>query len=414
MIASRVAASGAGVALCLLASAAPAADAPPEMSGLYGNYPMTREGSGTSWEPDASAMAGRHQMGERWMVMEHGFAALVYDEQGGPRGASETFSTSMLMLMARRELGEGALGLRLMLSGDPLMGARGYPLLFQTGETADGRTPLIDRQHPHDLVMEAALSYQHALGSGRSLFIYAGLPGEPALGPDAFVHRPSAQDNPEAPLAHHWLDSTHITWGVATLGYVQGAVKLELSGFNGREPDQHRYDIETHGFDSWSARLSVNPTPRWSAQVSTGRLASPEQLAPEVSVRRTTVSVSYAAPLAREWSSTLAFGHNAPSQGGASDAWLLESSLRLGRRHTVFARAENVGKDELFVAPAPRAAELFHVSKLSAGYVFDFAALGELRLGLGALLSAYRSPGALASTYGAHPRSSMVFLRVRL
>ncbi|MBV9695541.1 MAG: hypothetical protein JO005_01240 [Gammaproteobacteria bacterium] len=384
------------------------------MPALYGSYPMSREGSGTSWEPDATALPGLHQMGERWMTMEHGFATAVYDAQGGPRGASETFSTSMLMWMARRELPEGALGLRLMLSGDPAMGARGYPLLFQTGETADGRTPLIDRQHPHDLLMEAALSYQHALGVARSLFVYAGLPGEPALGPDAFVHRASAQDNPEAPLAHHWLDSTHITWGVATLGYVDGPVKLEMSGFNGREPDQHRADVETRGFDSWSVRLAVNPTPLWSAQVSVGRLASPEQLAPQVSVRRSTASVTYAAPLGLECSSMLAFGHNAPSQGAGSDAWLLESSLRLAPRLTVFARLETVGKDELFAPPDPAAAQLFHVTKLSAGYVFDFARLGELRLGLGALLSAYRASAALDPAYGAHPHSSMVFLRVRL
>ena len=160
------------------------------------------------------------------------------------------------------------------------MGKSGYPLLFQTGETANGVDPLIDRQHPHDLLMEAALTYSHDFSPGSSAFVYAGLPGEPALGPNAFMHRLSAMENPEAPLSHHWLDSTHITWGVVTAGYVVGGVKLEASAFNGREPDENRYDIEVRALDSYAVRASYNPSERWSLQASFGRLASPEQLEP--------------------------------------------------------------------------------------------------------------------------------------
>jgi hypothetical protein len=118
-----------------------AADA--SMAGFYGSYPMSREGSGTSWQPDSTPISGLQEMSGPWMHMVHGFANLIYDDQGGPRGATKIFSSSMLMFMARRELTDAALGVRLMVSADPLMGKSGYPLLFQTGETADGRTPLI-------------------------------------------------------------------------------------------------------------------------------------------------------------------------------------------------------------------------------------------------------------------------------
>src|SRR5919201_229062 len=169
--------------------------------------------------------------------MTHGFANLIYDRQGGPRGGSKTFSTSMLMVMGQRDVGEnGTLGARAMVSADPLMGKRGYPLLLQTGESANAQ-PLIDRQHPHDLFMELAASYSYPLGERSSAFIYAGLPGEPALGPPASMHRFSGEDNPEAPISHHWLDSTHITYGVVTLGYVYDQMKIEGSLFRGREPD---------------------------------------------------------------------------------------------------------------------------------------------------------------------------------
>lgn len=211
------------------------------MTSAFGPYSMTRQGSGTSWLPDATPMEGAHFMKGDWSLMAHGFVNLVADRQTGRRGSDKVFAESMAMLMGQRPLGFGTLGARAMLSLDPTMGKRGYPLVFQTGETADGRTHLVDRQHPHDLFMELATSYSVPLGRNGSAFVYLGLPGEPALGPPAFMHRFSGMRNPEAPLTHHWLDSTHITFGVATLGASQGPFQLEGSWFNGREPDQYRW-----------------------------------------------------------------------------------------------------------------------------------------------------------------------------
>jgi len=130
-----------------------------DMRSALGPYPMSREGSGTSWQPASVPMEGIHGMRGDWMVMAHGFFNFIYDHQSGPRGDSKAFSQSMLMVMGQRPAAGGTLGLRAMLSLDPAMGKAGYPLLFQTGETADGRTPLVDRQHPHDFFMELSASY---------------------------------------------------------------------------------------------------------------------------------------------------------------------------------------------------------------------------------------------------------------
>jgi len=384
------------------------------MAALLGPYAVTREGSGTSWAPDSTPMSGLMNMHGPWSGMIHGFANLIYDDQGGPRGDTQTFSNSMLMLMARRELTDGAFGLRLMLSGDPFIGKRGYPLLFQTGETADGKTPLIDRQHPHDLLMEAAATYSHDFTPQSSGFLYVGLPGEPALGPEAFMHRLSGMDNPEAPLSHHWLDSTHVAWGVVTGGYTWTLLKLEASAFNGREPDQFHYNIETRGLDSYSVRATVNPTANLSMQTSYGHLMGPEQLQPNVNVSRTTASATYNAPVARWWQTTVAVGHNSPSAGAGSNAWLLESALKLGLAHTVFARAERVGKDELFLPGQPLYGPTYTIEKLSVGYIHDLVHAGALDLGLGALVSTYSYPSVLNSAYGYRPTSFMVFVRARL
>lgn len=389
------------------------------MRGMLGDYGMRRDASGTAWQPDSSPMWAI--MGQRgdWSTMIHGYTTLVYDNQGGPRGDQKTFVASMLMGMGQRQLGGGTLTLRAMGSLDPLMGKSGYPLLLATGETADGRTELVDRQHPHDAFMELSATYSHPLGRDLSGFVYLGLPGEPALGPATYMHRFSGVANPEAPISHHWLDSTHVTFGVATAGLVHKGLKLEGSVFTGREPDENRWDIERPRMDSWSVRATVNPTANLSAQVSHGFLHSPEGLHPEEDVRRTSASVTWNLPLGdRNWQSTLAWGRNDPSggdHGHTTDAFLLDSAVQLGR-WTVFGRAENVDKDELFGDEDrgdPLAGRVFNVSKLSLGG-YHSAPIGKVALDLGGLVSKYDLPRDIQPRYGSNPTSFMLFARLRI
>jgi hypothetical protein len=382
-----------------------------EMHGFLGPYPMTREASGTSWQPDSTPMGGRHFMAGSWMLMLHAFADVVYDDQGGPRGENKFYGPTMGMLMGSRPVGRGTLGFRTMLSLDPAtVGKRGYPLLLQTGETADGRTPLIDRQHPHDLFMELAATYSVPFGDSASVFGYLGYPGEPALGPPTFMHRFSGVTVPESPITHHWLDSTHITFGVATIGVTWRGWKAEASSFTGREPDQSRWNFDKPKFDSYSGRLSFNATKDWALQVSAGHLNRPEQLEPDLDVDRYTAGVSYNRLMGPViWQTTATWGRNRKS-GENQDGALLESTWWSGSRHTFFGRAEIVRKDELF-ENGPLAQTKFNVGKLSAGYVYDFSTVSHVTFGLGALGSVYRIPSDLESAYGDHPVSFMIFLR---
>jgi len=387
------------------------------MTGMFGPYAMTREGSGTSWQPDATPHEGLHLMKGGWMLMLHGSADGIYDYQGGTRGDSQFFSANMLMGMAQRSLGPGTFGARAMLSLEPLtIGNAGYPLLLQTGETADGKTHLIDRQHPHDLLMELAVSYSVPFAKRGAVFGYFGLPGEPALGPAAFMHRFAGMQIPEAPISHHWLDSTHITFGVATAGVVWSGIKLDASLFTGREPDQFRWGFDPPRFDSYSVRLSYNPTPALAMQASYGHIVSPEQLEPDVNVDRVTASVTYHKRWdENDWQSTLAWGRNMAQPGESLDAFLLESSLRLHAAHNIFARAERVDKDELFTHDDPMDGQVFTVNKLSAGYRFDFLSGKTGRWGIGALGSVHVLPDALEPAYGSPtPLSFMIFTRLQL
>ncbi len=384
------------------------------MRGMLAPYSMSREASGTAWQPESTPHMGVHTTWNGWHLMTHGFASLIYDHQGGDRGGTKTFSESMLMGMASRDLGPGHLGLRAMVSAEPwTIGRGGYPLLLQTGETADGRTPLIDRQHPHDLLMELAATYSVPVGEGDTVFVYAGLPGEPALGPATFMHRFSGMDNPEAPLGHHWLDSTHVTFGVATLGWIRGGVKVEGSVFTGREPDQNRTNVESPKMDSWSARVSWQPAPDWSFQVSHGRLHSPEQLEPEIDADRTTASAMYNRPLADgNWQTTFAWGKNVRHPGTTTDSLLLESAVTAGK-HTLFGRLERQENDELLGHGED--SEVFTVGKLSLGYIHDVLHRDNWRTGVGILGSVALIPEELQGLYGgSSPVSWMGFLRVRM
>ncbi|WP_353228097.1 hypothetical protein [Novosphingobium sp.] len=397
----------------------PMADAPMPamtmMDGALGSYTMMQDASGTAWQPVSTPMDGAMWGSGGWSGMVHGYANLIYDHQSGPRGGDKTFSESMVMVMAQRHAGPGTLTLKAMASLDPLMGNDGYPLLLQTGETADGVNHLVDRQHPHNLLMELAGTYAVPVGQQSSLFIYLGYPGEPALGPATFMHRFSGKDNPAAPISHHWLDSTHITFGVATAGFVHGPVKVEASVFNGREPDQHRWGWQPLRLDSWSGRITLNPGRDWSFQVSYGHLHSPEALNPAVNQNRLTASATYNHAFAGgNWQTTLAFGRNDDRPGTVLNAVLLESAVAL-RRLTVFARAETVQKDDLVEAPSPLAGRVFRVAATTLGAVYDVPVAPHLLLGIGVQATLNVVPAPLNVTYGsATPGGVMPFLRVKI
>ncbi len=387
------------------------------MTSPLGAWPMSRDASGTSWQPDLGRHGGVHWSRGDWDFMGHAQLNLVHDVQNGPRGDEQTFVAGMIMGAARRDFADGStLNLRAMVSPDPFMGREGYPLLLAAGETANGVDPLIDRQHPHELIMELSASYARRLSDGSSVFGYLGLPGEPAFGPPAFMHRMSAMDSPEAPISHHWLDSTHIVFGVATLGWARDGVKLETSSFRGREPDQDRWDVEKPEFDSWSVRASWNPAREWSLQASYADVASPEQLEPDEDETKWSASALHARPVGAHgwWASTLAWGRKTNDHDESKDAWLAETAFSPDDRWTVFGRVERTETDELLPGPGGAHGDLFTVAKASVGVVHDWRLSPNVRFGLGALYAVNRVPDGLEASYGGDPDGSMIFARLKI
>jgi hypothetical protein len=385
----------------------------PEMEGMdMAASANAAPGSGTALLPGAEGgMRGVHLAAGDWMVMVHGVLTGVHTDQGGPRGGDKAFVESMAMLSASRDLGDAArIELRTMMSLEPAMGQNGYPNLFASGETAHGQ-PLVDRQHPHDLFMELSARVDMDIARDIGLFVYGGPVAEPALGPSAFMHRRSARYLVLSPISHHWFDSTHITYGVATAGVKAGTFQLEGSAFNGREPDAERWNIDTPRLDSWSVRATWTPSPNWAVQVSTGRLKEPEATHPGEDEHRTTASVQYAR---KGLAAMIAFAAKDRVPGETLTAWTGEATWDLSRHHSLFGRIENVANDELFPDhAAPLHDVKFRVTRFEGGYAYRIP-LGEAELALGGSLAAYAKPDALDAAYGKAPVSVTLFARLAL
>ena len=302
--------------------------------------------AGTDAEPTSTPSGMLMKQEGNWTLMFHGAAFLNDIQQTGPRGGAKFFSTNWLMPMAQRKLGNGTLTVRAMLSLEPAtVSQRRYPELFQQGETAFG-SPIRDGQHPHDFFMELAALYDYRITEKTLLSFYFASMGDPAMGPVAYPHRASASEIPLAPLGHHLQDSTHIAEDVITVGLTHHNLRLEASGFHGREPDEHRWGLDSGKIDSWSTRVSFNLASNWSTQFSVAQLHSPEALAPQEDLRRMTASVTYNRPVHRgNWASLLLWGRNQSLlDGNVGNGYLLESTVKFLDRNAAWTRLENVDR----------------------------------------------------------------------
>ena len=410
--------------LCIALSAAQDSEPTPsghdmhDMSNMHmeeqdtAGLPSPHAGTGTGWQP--ASVPAHEWMFVRgsWQLMAHGAIFLGYNQQGGPRGAGKAESVNFGMLMQQHALGSGTLLFREMFSAESLTSPHpGFPELFQTGETYHGKA-LIDHQHPHNVFSELSLLYTRPLTEKLSWEFYGGPAAEPALGPVAYIHRASAAELPLAPLSHHLQDSTHTSFGVITTGFVIDRVKLEASAFNAREPNEQRWTIQLAALDSWSARASVAPSHNWTAQYSIGRLEHPEALEHD-SQWRQTASVEFNRPMMRgNWATSLVWGRVHKIAAGTNlNSYLLESTLNFLNRDYAFTRLELMDKDELFpLAPVHPA---YRIGAYTIGGVRDIAQNHLWQLGLGADVTFYSKPAALNGSYGNHPVSFQIFLRVR-
>ncbi len=379
--------------------------------------------SGTAVNPAAWPMPMLMRPFGSWNTMFMAQAFIVDTQQSGPRGGDKLYSPNWFMADAEHRVGKsGAFEVQLMLSLEPAtVSDRRYPLLFQTGETAFGK-PIVDGQHPHDFIMALGFQYARSLGENTMLDLYFAPVGDPALGPIAYPHRASAMELPQAPISHHWQDSSHIANEVVTVGLAYKKIKLEASGFYGSEPDEFRWDIDSGPINSWSTRLWYFPSKNWAAQFSVGHLAHPEMLEPGDQTR-TTASVEYSKPMpGGSWSSSIIWGRDHSTYTKRNlNSYTVESVLPIHRKNFITGRIDLVDKDELFDGqPSVREfldtfyGSTFRIGGYTIGYTRDFDIFQHVETGIGANIEAYSLPTAIKPYYGDHPIGGNVFVRFRL
>lgn len=410
------------LAILLPAFSAPApAQEPMTMAGMENSVGFLS--SGTTIEPKSTSESSPmvHKTFGDWFLMFHANGFIVDTQQTGPRGHDKFFATNWFMPAIGRTFGANTLMFRTMLSLEPAtVTDRRYPLLFQTGETAFGRT-IVDGQHPHDLIMELSARYDHAFNDRASFFAYGGPIGEPALGPTAFPHRASASENPAAVLGHHYQDSTHISNSVITLGFAGGPVQIEASTFHGSEPNENRWNIDKGKPDSFASRLTLAAGNTVSGQFSIGRINDREPSEPGMDTLRTTASVHHNMRFSGgHIASSIIWGRNKDIHDDEQrifNAYTLESTANLGM-NWLWTRVENLDRDaSLLAGEVSGHADETPIGRVQAwtfGYERELpVGSAPVRVGLGAQATLYAAPSVLKTIYGDNPTGFMFFLRIR-
>jgi hypothetical protein len=380
--------------------------------GIYPGKSIFIEASGTSWLPQSSATGMTMAHSGDWMLMAHGNVYVRYTNQGGKRGSDQLSIPNWFMVSARRDISENQnIVFRGMLSFDRLFdGGNGYPLLLQSGETWNGES-LYDRQHPHDLFAEVSATYGYSFAEETGAVIYFAFPGEPALGPPAFMHRPAAQFNPDAPIGHHWQDATHISFGVATTGFVFGPIKLEGSVFNGREPDENRYNFDSPRYDSYSGRVSYNLGDDFSLQMSYGFLRNPEGHGDDVNRVSTSVLYSTVIDGTEIIHASAIFGQNSEHHMTVR-SYLLELTYITGDVG-LYGRHESIEKprSDLGIMVEKERKELLHQITAGANTRIAQYANHAIRAGVQGTISVVTA--FLEPLYGKNPVSYQIYLQLQ-
>ncbi|HEV2672869.1 MAG TPA: hypothetical protein VGU74_17385 [Gemmatimonadales bacterium] len=348
--------------------------------------------------------------------MIHGAVFVQFVKEFSQRGNYQLGSVNWIMGDASRTLGGGTLRLRVMASAEYFtLTKAGYPQLLQVAEPYNGGT-LTDRMHPHELVSEAAALYERPLTGGVRWAAYIAAAGEPALGPVAYLHRPSAENDPTAPLGHHSQDVTHESFGVVTLGLFSHSVHLEASAFNGNLPDEVRTNFDFAPLSSYSARLTVNPSDRWSLSGSAAHLAEGTGTHAHGALHRFGFSAMHIVPRAGgAWSTSLVWGANVPdaSQQVLNTA-LIETNIDLDERNAVFGRAEYVTRTAEELALVGSVSETVPIGNIALGYARRIGTVRTVGVWLGARGNVDILPEELRLFYGSRtPGGFTVYARLK-
>jgi hypothetical protein len=375
----------------------------------------------------AASGARRWTFGYNWKL-----TGLFIDE-GTQRGDRQFALLDWETFGVERRIGDGRVTLGAMTTLSRFInGGRGTPQLLQTGGTYR-HAWVHDRMHASPAIMHLGASYFRD-----GLFVDVLAVGAPRLGPLNYLHRASGNSDPFAPIGHHWQDATHQSFGVVSAGLKIGPAWLSGSAFNAREGDETQPIVDFRGarLDSYAAHLGISNQTWWRLEAWTGFLNEPHRLDPTTRMHRMGASVEAIGPGFRgvdRWTTTAIWGTNVHhhdagghailhAEPGASPhhesrSALLESTLDIYKKGTVFARAELVEKNgEELGFLGGDLTTLYPVQSLVLGGTREltFSVRRDWILSAGARVSLNFVPEELRATYGTRrPIGMALFLTAK-
>jgi hypothetical protein len=207
-------------------------------------------------------------------------------------------------------------------------------------------------------------------------------------------------------------DYSHVTFGVITVGYFYKRVKIDTSLFNGREPDEKRYDIDEPRFDSGSIRLSMNPSNNTCLQFSHGYIKEPEVLEPggEHSPYNRISYLELSCFLRQHAFNGAGLGNEqtGPRQG---TKFLAEADYQFGE-NALFTRMEFIKKSgEELGLEEEKSRDLFSISAFTLGIARTIFSSHNVSISIGALCTVSPVERDLGRIYGGVPFSIEGYLR---
>lgn len=358
-----------------------------------------------------------------WMI--HGNAFLVQNFDEGERARNRLALPNMIMADVGQTFGKHYLGVNLMLTAEKwTFPKEGYPLLLQIGEMNEEEEPYIDAQHPHSSpIMGLTFSDTIALDeSGDYMRLFFAPRGQATEGPIPFMHRPTGMVNPSAPLGHHiGQDVSHITSTVLGASLNKEPFGVEISTFNGTEPEPTHVDLPLGPLNSYAARLSYEFSEESFAMISAAQLKEPEPHDPEIEkLWRYSASLITKNQLPSDWNfhNTVIYGHvnfydNVPVlRSLLEEFWLHQKDSP----HQYWGRIEFVERTaaELGILDASTPMTPRWVSAFTAGYTYQFQANSQhsLQTGMGGSITKNFLPDEFEASYSGDPLSARIFLQV--
>lgn len=365
--------------------------------------------SKTTANPDQSAMSMPMSEGAKSdngvMVRLNQF--MLYSRTSGPRGQSRLTGPGMWMLMYDEDLSSrNHLSIDVMGTPEHLtVGDKGTPQLLQTEN--------IDAMHPHDYIM--ALEFRDSLTLNadkkeRLTFLFAPR-GEAAFGPVPFMHRISAEGNPDAPLGHSLQDGFHDVSTVLGIGYQLAGTTIETTVFSGKDIV---WPLPMHSPDSYAVRVNQKVDNHLSFGASYADALLPEDAG------RAEHSQFVAAWLTASYSvgtgtlkSSLIWGQGRPTHGAAQNSFLEEALYQLGP-NKFYGRAEllQILPDNLDLAVPNGGAVLKWAGALTLGYERTLFEKSGLSLFVGSSYTKDFIPAEFMHAYGNDPAGAKVYARV--